>query len=71
MLNADQRGFMEASERVNRGCLMPWASICTLAEAVYDSLKARGWAYIDPKAQFVDGFVRQFSHSQHRIDAVA
>ena len=62
---------MEATQIVNHVCLMPWASIYTLAQDVYQSLQARNYAHIDPKEQFIDGFVRQFSRSEHRIDAVA
>ena len=71
MTSADRRGFEFANDLIGQVCLLPWASIYSLAVDLHQSLVARNYAYINPSEQFIDAFVRQFSRSEHRIDAVA
>lgn len=71
MLDGSRRGWMIADELVNHVCLLPWASACSLAKEVYQSLKVRGYGQIDPQEAFQDSFIRRWLQSEHRFDAVA
>ena len=71
MLDGARRGWMVADEIVDCVCLLPTASAVSLAREVYQNLKVRGYAHIDPMEAFIDSFVRRWACSQHRMDAVA
>ena len=67
MLDGNRRGYMIADEIIGRMCLLPGATSSELAKGVYTSLKARGYAQIDPEEGFVRSFVDRWNQSYSRI----
>ena len=63
MLDGNRRGSMIAYELVARVCPLTQVDVRELATQVYASLKAQGYAHIDPQEGFERSFVEQWNQS--------
>ena len=73
MINAERRGVIAGSEEANRMAkqvhLLNEHEISNLANQVFDFMQQRGYAHIEPKSDFIQGFKQGFEYARmgHQI----
>jgi hypothetical protein len=71
MIDGYRMGEKVAKDIITQVCLVPGASIETLAHQVYQSRTSLGDAHIWPEEGFVQSFVEYFKSVYRRFDATA